>query len=153
MKPYARILDVCCGSKMFHFDKESDDIIFMDIRALDTTLCDGRKLLISPDIIADFRDIPFEDEKFHMVIFDPPHLVSLGPSSWMALKYGVLGQSWREDLKHGFDECMRVLKPGGTLRFKWNETQISLNEVIKLFQVKPVILDRRQKTIWVSYIK
>ena len=39
-----RIIDVCCGSKMFWFDKENEDVLFMDNRELESTLCDGRRL-------------------------------------------------------------------------------------------------------------
>ena len=39
MKP---ILDACCGSRMFWFDKTNPAAIFMDNRELDDTLCDGR---------------------------------------------------------------------------------------------------------------
>ena len=97
------VLDVCCGSKMFWFNKNREDVIYMDIRREETTLCDGRKLEIQPDILGDFRDIPFEDNSFHLVIFDPPHLVRLGESSWMAKKYGKLrGGGIRMTLKKGF---------------------------------------------------
>ena len=46
----------------------------MDKRQLEDTLCDGRKLMINPDVIGDFRNIPYEDNSFKLVIFDPPHL-------------------------------------------------------------------------------
>ena len=46
-----KILDVCCGSRMFWFDKENENTIYMDKRQLEDTLCDGRKLLINPDVI------------------------------------------------------------------------------------------------------
>ena len=45
------ILDVCCGSKMFYFDKNNPRVTFMDCRELEDVLCDGRKLEIKPDII------------------------------------------------------------------------------------------------------
>lgn len=45
------IIDVCCGSKMFWFRKDNPNAVFMDIRELEDTLCDGRKLIIKPDII------------------------------------------------------------------------------------------------------
>ena len=60
-----KILDACCGSRMFYFDRNNDDVIFMDKRTLDTKLCDGRTLKINPDIIGDFRKIPFPDERFN----------------------------------------------------------------------------------------
>lgn len=28
-----RILDPCCGGRMFYFDKENEDVLFCDIRA------------------------------------------------------------------------------------------------------------------------
>ena len=148
-----KILDVCCGSRMFYFDKEHEDVTYMDIRELNTSLCDGRKLIVVPDIIGDFRDIPFNDESFYMVVFDPPHLVKGGDKSWLVQKYGRLNESWPEDLKQGFDECMRVLKPNGTLIFKWNEEQIKLAEVLKCFSQKPILGNKRSKTHWLVFMK
>lgn len=52
------ILDMCCGSKMFWFDKKDPRAVFSDIRAEQHTLCDGRRLVIEPDLIADFRALP-----------------------------------------------------------------------------------------------
>lgn len=74
----AKVLDACCGSKMFWFDKENEDVTYMDIREVETELSDGRMLEVKPDVVADFRDMPFEDETFHLVVFDPPHLVRGG---------------------------------------------------------------------------
>ena len=83
MKP---ILDACCGSKMFWFNKDNENVIFMDNRTLDTQLCDGRSLVIKPDLVSDFRDMPFSDNTFYLVVFDPPHLVRAGEKSWLAAK-------------------------------------------------------------------
>lgn len=125
----------------------------MDCRELEESLCDGRKLEISPDIIGDFRNIPFDDNSFYMVVFDPPHLLKIGENSWLAKKYGKLTDTWKEDLKLGFLECMRVLKPYGTLIFKWNEENIKLSEIQKLFPCEPVFGNRRSKTHWVVFMK
>jgi hypothetical protein len=72
-----RALDPCCGSKMFWFDNENPDVLFGDIRSESHILCDGRKLEISPDQRIDFRDLPFGDGTFKVVVFDPPHLLRL----------------------------------------------------------------------------
>lgn len=72
MKP---ILDACCGSRMFWFDKSNEDAVFMDNRELEATLCDGRKLIVSPDLKADFTDMPFADDSFYLVVFDPPPIL------------------------------------------------------------------------------
>lgn len=149
-----KILDACCGSRMFWFDKQNEDVTYMDIREENTELCDGRKLIVAPDVVADFRDMPFKDESFYMVVFDPPHLVRAGENSWLAKKYGQLNEAtWRMDLMQGFDECMRVLKPNGTLIFKWNEDQISLNEVLDCFGQQPLFGDKRSKTHWLVFMK
>lgn len=147
------ILDVCCGSRMFWFNKEHEKTIYMDQRKLDDTLCDGRRLLIKPDVIGDFRNIPFDDNTFKLVIFDPPHLVKVGDNSWLAKKYGKLNDSWKIDIKIGFDECMRVLDKNGVLIFKWNEEQIKLKQILDLIDYKPLIGNKRAKTHWLVFMK
>lgn len=150
------ILDACCGSRMFWFDKENPDVVFQDIRKEEHILCDGRTLKVNPDIQADFRDMPYPDGSFKLVVFDPPHLKDLGKGTWMAQKYGVLLPTWETDLKSGFDECMRVLEPFGLLIFKWNEHQIKLNDVLSLIPYKPLFghtSGKHGKTIWLAFMK
>lgn len=151
-----QILDACCGSRMCWFDKDNPEALFMDIRQETTTLCDGRILEVNPDVIGDFRNMPFGDESFSLVLFDPPHLKSLGKSSWMAKKYGRLFPTWEDDIKQGFDECMRVLKPDGVLVFKWNEQQISTTKIIEVVKQEPLFGHTSGKgnhTIWMCFIK
>lgn len=148
-----KILDVCCGSKMFWFDKDRTDTVYMDNRKLEDVLCDGRKLIIKPDIVADFRNIPFPDKTFKLVVFDPPHLIKVGEKSWLAKKYGHLGSNWKQDIKQGFKECFRVLESYGVLIFKWNEEQIKLNEILKLTDIKPLFGNKRAKTHWWVFMK
>ncbi len=151
------ILDMCCGSRMFWFDKNDERTLFCDVRQEDHILCDGRRLSISPDQIADFRSLPFCDEQFSLVIFDPPHLVNAGETSWMRAKYGALHKAtWREDIKAGFAEAFRVLKANGTLIFKWNETQIKVQEILNLTPEKPVIghiSGKQNNTHWICFLK
>ena len=148
-----RILDVCCGSKMFWFQKNRRDTVYMDIRRFSDTLCDGRKLEVKPDILGDFRNIPFSDNTFKLVVFDPPHLTKVGRNSWLAKKYGQLSIGWSDDIKKGFDECFRVLEPYGILVFKWNEEQIKLSEILKNIEYKPLFGNRRSKTHWLIFMK
>ena len=111
----------------------------MDNREVNETLCDGRQLIIKPDILGDFRNIPFEDETFRLVVFDPPHLASLGKNSWLCKKYGILsGTGWKQDIACGFRECFRVLKPHGILVFKWSEEEIQLSKIIPLSPIPPL---------------
>lgn len=154
------ILDACCGSKMFYFDKEDPRVLFQDIRVIETTLCDGRKFKVRPDVVADFTNMPYPDESFYAVVFDPPHLKYSGSKKekegWQMVKYGHLGKDWREVLRAGFRECFRVLKPNGLLVFKWNETDIPLSEILKLTDEKPLLghkSGKRSNTHWVLFIK
>lgn len=148
------ILDACCGSRMFWYDKKNPNVTYMDIRTLHATLSDGRKLIIEPDVIGDFRHMPFPDNSFYQVIFDPPHLIHAGENSWLSQKYGLLDPiTWKSDLQRGFAECMRVLKPYGTLAFKWNTEQISAKDVLDLFDQKPDFGDKRSKTRWIFFMK
>lgn len=148
-----RILDATAGSRMIWFDKQHPEVLYMDNRQLTTTLCDGRTLNINPDIIADFRDMPFDDNTFYLVVFDPPHLLKVGDNSWLAKKYGVLSENWQHDIKQGFKECMRVLKPNGVLIFKWNEEQVKLKDVLEAIEYKPLFGNRRAKTHWLVFMK
>lgn len=150
------ILDACCGSKMMWFDKNNENVLYADKRTESHILCDGRTLNIKPDLEMDFTDMPFEDNTFHLVVFDPPHLNKLGTGSWMAKKYGILSPTWESDIKAGFDECMRVLKLNGTLIFKWNENQIKINKVIQIIGVTPLFghpSGRNGQTIWMTFMK
>jgi len=149
-----KILDACCGSRMFWFDKENENTVFIDNRKIDTKLCDGRRLVVKPDLIADFKDMPFDDNTFYLVVFDPPHLKQAGKNSWLAKKYGTLDkQTWPQDIRQGFNECMRVLKPNGTLIFKWNEEQIKLKDILKVIEYKPLFGNKRAKTHWLVFMK
>ncbi|MGM7737813.1 hypothetical protein [Yersinia enterocolitica] len=150
------ILDMCCGSRMFWFDRADPRAVFVDIRAESHILCDGRKLEIAPDLIADFRQLPFADNTFQIVVFDPPHLTHCGPEGWQGKKYGILSKSWKDDLTKGFAEAFRVLRAGGVLIFKWNEVHIPTRDIIKLSPVPPIFghpSGKRANTNWVCFQK
>lgn len=152
-----QILDPCCASKMFWFDKDNVAVVYGDKRQDSHVLCDGRTLTIAPDGVLDFRSLPFANFSFSLVVFDPPHLVRAGERSWIRKKYGALdSDNWREDLGAGFAECWRVLKPAGTLIFKWNETQITVREVLECFPVRPLFgqtTTQNLKTHWMVFYK
>lgn len=159
-----RILDPCCGSRMMWFDRGHPGTIFGDRRRETITVTDRshgnidgtRTLIIDPDVQLDFRALPFPENSFKLVAFDPPHLVRAGAKSWMAAKYGKLGPDWREDLRLGFSECFRVLEPEGVLIFKWSETQVKLGEVLALTPVRPLFGNTSGKkagTHWLVFMK
>lgn len=151
------ILDMACGGRAFWFDKTDPRAVFSDIRKETHTLCDGRTLEITPDVIADFRALPFANDVFSLVVFDPPHLARAGDDSYMRAKYGVLDkETWRDDLRAGFTEAFRVLRPSGVLVFKWNETHIPVSQILALTEHQPVIghkSGKRSDTHWICFLK
>lgn len=160
----AVVLDPCCGSRMMWFDREDPRAVFGDLRDETVVVTDRshgkvagqRAVRIHPDVRFDFRALPFASDSFKLVAFDPPHLVRAGTRSWLAAKYGRLGTDWRDDLREGFAECFRVLEPFGVLVFKWNETQVSLREVLALSPHTPLFGNtsgRKNGTHWMVFMK
>lgn len=130
-----KILDMCCGSKMFWYEKHEPHTTYMDIRKATYTAKDRgkvRKIEVNPDIQADWKNIPFDDATFDLIIFNPPHLMHAGKRSWLAKKYGVLDDS------------------------EWNQDQIPFRLVLATIAVdgyKPILGDKRSKTRWSVFIK
>lgn len=161
MKDNKFILDACCGGRMIWFKKNHPNALYIDNRVFEEKLSNRQNFKVNPDIVADFRDLPFADQKFKLVVFDPPHLKSLGKNSWTAKKYGVLdGESWRVDLKKGFDECWRVLEDYGVLVFKWSIAEasrsIKLKTILNLFKKQPLFghtTNNARNCFWICYMK
>lgn len=156
------VLDACCGSRMFWFDKGDQRAVFVDKRQESHTLADSsvrsgsRKLEVNPDMLANFTALPFDDGSFALVVFDPPHLVKAGKNGWQAKKYGKLEGDWRDMLRRGFSECFRVLKPEGTLIFKWNEHEVPVSQILALTHERPLVGQRcgkSAKTHWMVFMK
>lgn len=158
------ILDACCGSRMFWDDRHNPNVLYVDNRILKAeaiwTSSSGkstRYCSVLPDIKADFTALPFADESFVHVVFDPPHLLKVGANAWMAKKYGKLPDGkWRQMIHDGFAECWRVLKTNGTLVFKWNQTDIDFNTIFNVIGRRPMyghITGKSKNTIWAVYVK
>lgn len=160
MKP---VLDVACGSRMFWFDRADKRALFVDNRQemhpidIGTPGTIGRSpIVVSPDIIADFTALPFRDESFSLVVFDPPHIERQEARGLLTRKYGILKGNWRDMLRHGFSECFRVLKSEGTLIFKWAESDYPVSQILALTDVKPLFGHRSgkfSKTHWIVFMK
>lgn len=151
------ILDACCGGRMMWCQKDDPRILAQDLRSEKVTFTDRqtkRSIFITPDVIGDFRKMKFGDNTFSLVMFDPPHLLRAGESSWLFKKYGKLdAEAWEADLTAGFRECMRVLRPLGTLIFKWNSCQLSVDKVKKCFPCEPCFVSRQGKTYFYVFVK
>jgi len=159
-----KVIDVCCGGRMFWFDKSNPLALFVDNREMneeviwtDKKTKKSRTHTVAPDQVMDFRALQVPDESFSLVVFDPPHMLTLGENSWMAKKYGRLNpETWKEDIRKGFAECFRVLKPDGVLIFKWNEHDIPTKEILSLTPVQPLFghpSGKLQKTQWITFMK
>lgn len=161
--PEKKILDVTCGSRTIWFNKHHPAALYCDNRRESATKIwksrDGtaeRYCTVDPDVVCDFTDLPFPDGSFSLVVWDPPHLLNVGDSSWLVKKYGKLDENWPSMLHDGFSECMRVLKNEGVLIFKWAESDIPAEKVWKAIGEKPLFghhSGKQSKTFWACFMK
>ena len=146
------------------FEKSDPRAIYFDRRDIEYPIepnrgwPKGTTFIVSPDMVGDFTDMPFADETFYHIVFDPPHCKgSVGRENGInGKRYGLLYEGWQDMLRRGFLECFRVLKPHGTLIFKWNEQEIPVSEVLKLTPEKPLYGHRSgktSKTHWIAFLK
>ena len=162
-----KILDVTCGDKTIWFQKNELHTIYCDKRREEwegdfgkVLRADGkqkhRHLVINPDVLCDFTDLPFENCTFSLVVFDPPHIENLSAGAWMRKAYGSLDGDWKPMIRKGFEECMRVLKPDGVLVFKWSDVSISTREILNVIGQEPLFGHRSGKkmnTHWMCFMK
>jgi len=146
-------------------NKDRDDTLYIDRRREDPGFHrdDGRTYGVDPDEVQDFRDLPYSDESFNLVIFDPPHetredgMQSL--SGHVIKKYGALhAETWQADLRAGFEELWRVLRSGGTLVFKFSDRSVDFRDVIDLAPTDPLLgtmtrQSSRCETRWFVFYK
>ncbi|MCM8786845.1 MAG: class I SAM-dependent methyltransferase [Candidatus Omnitrophica bacterium] len=170
------ILDACCGGKMFWFNKEHPNAIYIDNRIEEKGfLRNGRQIEVKPDILMDFRKLDFPDKSFKLVVLDPPFLKNVSENFIknfnmgnrgedhhqfiIGYQYGYLDKNtWKEDLKKGFDECWRVLDDYGVLIFKWGDHDIKIKELLEVLGREPLFGHRtrnskRGNTHWFCFMK
>ena len=125
------ILDACCGAmKMYDgwHKKLGDELITIDIRKGDFSYYSPygwnpqkqgfTEVIVRPTVKADMKYLPFRENIFDAVIFDPPHL-DVGKGSNLDKLYG----SWTrteciKTLVAVNEEFKRVLKPRGFIIMK-----------------------------------
>ena len=159
--PFPPVLDVCCGPRGMWFNKHDERAMFTDKRRelVEMDCPSGKyKYDINPDIVADVACLPFPSDTFFHVVFDPPHCkgTECRRRGLNGRHYGLLFDGWRDMLRKGFAECFRVLRPGGTLVFKWNEQEIPVREILMLTPEKPLYghkSGKRAKTHWIAFLK
>ena len=134
------ILDACCGSRMFWINKRHPNAIYIDKREYNKGFIDNRpNRELKPDKIMDFRKLKFQDKSFKLIVFDPPHLIGKEDGCRITKTYGALNkETWKEDIKKGFDECWRVLQDFGILIFKWNEASVKKRDILEVINKEPL---------------
>ena len=158
-----KILDVTCGSRTIWFNKYNPSVLYCDRRKeqfFDVWKSGSgqseRACVIDPDVVCGFTDLPFDDDTFSLVVWDPPHLTKAKETSWLVKKYGKLESDWQKMLRDGFRECMRVLKMDGVLIFKWSEHDISASKVWDAIGEKPLFghhSGKKMGTFWGCFMK
>lgn len=154
------VLDVCCGGRAMWFDRQDSRAVYLDCRRETVTeILPGRTqdVVIAPDMLANFTKIPFLDNSFSLVVMDPPHVQREEMLGNITKRYGCLNGDWMEMLRQGFAECFRVLKPAGTLIFKWSSVQFPIKDIFPLAHpYKPLFghqSGKRMNTHWFAFIK
>ena len=155
------ILDPCCAGRMMWVDKNHPNVIYGDIRvAAKGHIKESFGHSIQPNILMNFKEIPFKDKSFKLIPFDPPHLLNTNKNSIMWKKFGgLLPETWQHDLKKGFSECWRVLEDYGVLIFKWNDRSIPYKKVLEIIGQQPLFHNTLRKkntlgsTYWATFMK
>jgi len=147
------ILDATCGGRSIWLDenKDREDTLYIDRREepagfVDEAVADppnNPNYEVSPDEVQDYRDLPYPDSTFNLAVFDPPHIIRGDGmqtlTGVMTKKYGALkAETWQSDLRQGFSELFRVLKPGGTLVFKFSDESVDFRTVVDLAPQPPL---------------
>lgn len=162
MNQEKKILDCTCGTRSIWFNKRHPAAVYSDRRnesfkkAFGKARTNVRTLTVDPDVVCDFTDMPFADESFSLVVWDPPHLTGAKETAWLVKMYGKLDETWTQMLNDGFKECMRVLKPDGVLIFKWSEYDIPAEDVWKAIGQKPLFghhSGKKSNTFWGCFMK
>jgi len=127
------ILDATCGKRMMWFNKFYKDCVYMDIRRE-----------VGPDLVADFRMLPFPDETFDLIVFDPPHTIT-GHGIFRRKFGGLQSDTIHIDLYRAAKELFRVLKPNGFLSLNGTRTATSLSQFYRYSPNFP-FLDSEQRS-------
>jgi SAM-dependent methyltransferase len=125
---------------MMWFDKRNPHAVYCDAREGTWRVMDRgveREVSVAPDVVCDFKTLPFEDGAFALAVFDPPHLLRAG-SGYLRAKYGVLPERWEDEVRRGVRECMRVLRHEGVLVVKWSECHVTLPQLLAAIEWEPL---------------
>jgi len=156
-----RILDATCGEKEMWFIKNHPCVTFMDKRkgkyTYSSMKCTPHTVIVDPDVVSEWKDAPFPDETFDLILFDPPHIVQESKKGVMVNKYTQLNpDDWNIVLKEGIDKLFRILKEDGIFILKWDECSRKIDHVLKLFPYPPLFgthTGLNNKNLWIVFLK
>jgi len=157
-----KILDATAGSRSIWYQPKHPLVTFMDKRR--ECYKDPRHdryfvHRIEPDVVSEWKDCPFPDNHFDMVVFDPPHLIRKKGTKEIHLvkKYGELyEEDYKQVISEGLQELFRVLKPNGVFILKWAECSKKVDEILKLFPYPPLFGTRtgqKNNNHWIVFLK
>ena len=144
------ILDATSGGRMMWFDKDPEGVLFVDRRVVPPGSIVQQPLWsVNPDVKADNRSLPYKDNSFELVVFDPPH-TTISEDSIIGTKYGKLTDL--HEVVAGINECLRV--SNGFVVFKWAETEFPLSAILEHVTHLPLFGHTTAKsglTMWVMF--
>jgi|APHM01.1.fsa_nt_gi hypothetical protein len=155
------ILDATCGGRSIWLEKhkENDDTLYVDRRQeesefiKDGDVYDKYSLSygVSPDLLVDNRQLPFDADTFSLAIFAPPYILRQDGmrqlNGIMTKKYGALtAETWQSDINDAVCELFRVLTSAGTLVFKFADVHTEWTDVLDVLPVSPLCGTTTKKT-------
>jgi len=162
-----KILDATCGFRGIWYQKNHPLVTFMDRRKgkvefeNSSTLSRYRSYKINPEVVSEWKDAPFPDNHFDMIVFDPPHMIKKeGTKECNMMKpYGYLNEkTWRQDLQQGIKKLFDILKPNGVFILKWCENSVRVEEILKLCPYTPLFGSNtkskgKTQNFWILFLK
>ena len=163
-----KILDATCGFKGIWYQKNHPFVTFMDKkkgniirRSENCKLKHQRFWKCNPNVVSEWKDAPFPDNHFDMIVFDPPHLIVDRNKKLpaMAQAYGYLYKdNWRQELKQGIKKLFEILKPEGIFILKWCENSVKVDEIIRLCPYPPMFGSNTKskghtENFWILFLK
>lgn len=137
VKDEAWILDATAGNRTIWRDnKYPEGVVFMDKEP---------NLHIPPDVIATWDKVPFPDNYFNCVIFDPPHFLQVPPPWYRHPNKIRKGRKNSYEYYYGWfnskEDCISQItkaqkefaRVSSRLCFKWYDEFIPINNMLSLF--------------------
>jgi len=163
-----KILDATAGTRSIWYQKSNPFTLFMDKRyekvyrrdEININSHTQRIMKIYPDIIGNWERLPFKDNSFDIIIFDPPHLIKKNNGKILQSMVKMYGFFYEDNYKYiletGIKELFRTLKPNGQFILKWCECDKPVEDIIKLFPYLPLFGSRtgqKNNNHWITFIK